>query len=181
MNLFDNNQIENENLDLKSKKRMQTKICENIIRKYFKIENPNYYQIITFIKVMSYQCKNFLESTYLSIEEMREHNLLNIRHFMVDALIKITRSFIEGVFKRLISNQIESKNYIVNQNNRREIALKALTKEQDMISFDKFKPSLIFFNEDKQSLSIITSCSNNEEEYINLEKLYNSQSRWPKI
>ena len=46
-----------------------------------------------------------------------------------------------------------------------------------MISFDKFKPSLIFFNEDKQSVSIITSCSNNEEEYKNLEKLYNSQSK----
>ena len=176
LNLFDNHLIINQNLDLKSNKRMSTKACETIIRRHFNIENPNYYQITTFIKVMSYQCKNLIQSAYLSTEEMGEVNLLNIRNFMVDALIKITRSFIEGVFKRLISNQIESKNNI-NNKNIREIALKALTKEQDMISFDKFKPSLIFFNEDKQSLSIITSCQKSEQEYKNLEKLYNSQSR----
>ena len=178
LDLFDNNLIDGTNLNINSIPRMNINKCERLIRKYFNINNPNYYQITTFIKVMSYQCKNFLESAYVSIEELREHNLLNIRHFMVDALIKITKSFIEGVFKRLISSQSDS-NYSFKTKNKniREIALKALTKEQDMISFDKFKPSLIFFNEDKQSLSIITSCSNQEEEYKNLEKLYNSQSR----
>ena len=176
LDLFDNNLIEGNNLDVNSIPRMDIDKCERLIRKYFSIKNPNYYQITTFIRVMSYQCKNFLESAYVSIEEVKEHNLLNIRHFMVDTLIKITKSFIEGVFKRLISSQSDSKYSLDNNSNIREIALKALTKEQDMISFDKFKPSLIFFNEDKQSLSIITSCSNDEEEYKNLEKLYNSQS-----
>ena len=176
--LFDNQLIINQGIDLNSNKRINIHKCQDLIRKYFNIKNPNYYQINTFIKVMSYQCRNFLESTYLSIEELRLHNLLNIRQFMIDALIKITKSFIDGVFKRLITSQTESINYIVKGNdNRRDIALEVLTKEQDMISFDKFKPSLIFFNEDKQSLSIITSCSNDEEEYKNLEKLYNSQSR----
>ena len=88
---------------------MDINSCQKIIKKYFNIKNPNYYQISTFIKVMSFQIKNFLESTYVSIEELKFHNLLNIRQFMVDALIKITRSFIEGVFKRLISNQLEIK------------------------------------------------------------------------
>ena len=63
-----------------------------------------------------------------------------------------------------------------NINNRRDIALNALTTEQEMISFEKFKPSLIFFNEDKQSLSIITSCLPNEQEYQNLERLYNANN-----
>ena len=88
LDLFDNNLIEGTNLDINSIPKMNIDKCERLIRKYFNMKNPNYYQIATFIRVMSYQCKNFLESAYVSIEEVKEHNLLNIRHFMVDALIK---------------------------------------------------------------------------------------------
>ena len=180
LNLFDNNVIYNQTLDLYSDFLRDINSCENLIKKYFDIPNPNYYQIDSFIRIMSYQFKNFIESIYVSIDLLQQNNILNIRTFMIESLINITKSFIKGVFQKIISSQAEMQNYQNNIGNnidsRREIALRALTTEQEMISFEKFKPSLIFFNEDKQSLSIITSCLPTEEEYKKLERLYNSQS-----
>ena len=178
LDLFDRNIINNNNLDLYSNTIRNIQSCQELIKKYFNIPNPNYYQIDSFIRIMSYQFKNFIESIYVSIDILAASNLLSIRTFMIDALIKITKSFIQGVFQKLISSQSDMhqfQNSDSNINNIRDLALKALTTEQEMISFDKFKPSLIFFNEDKQSLSIITSCSPSEQEYKTLENLYNIQ------
>ena len=179
LELFDNNTIYNKKLDLYSNKLISIDRCEQLIKKYFNIPNSNYYQIDSFIRIMSYQLRNFNESIYVSIDILANRNLLHIRTFMIDALIKITKSFIQGVFQKLISTQSDMQHFQNNLenniNNRRDRALKALTKEQEMISFEKFKPSLIFFNEDKESLSIITSCSPTEQEYKNLQNLYNSQ------
>ena len=180
LELFDNNTIYNQTINLYSNELKNMDRCESLIKKYFDIPNANYYQIDSFIRIMSYQFKNFIESIYVSIDFLNQGNLLNIRTFMIESLIKITKSFIQGVFQKLISSQTEMhklQNSIdYNINNRRDIALKALTTEQEMISFEKFKPSLIFFNEDKQSLSIITSCFPFETEYKNLERLYNANS-----
>ena len=184
LELFENNNINNQTLDLYSTSLKNMNRCGNLIKKYFDIQKPNYYQIDSFIRIMSYQFKNFIESIYVSIEQLRNNNLLNIRSFMIDALIKITKSFIQGVFQKLISSQSNMHNFQnsnENINNLRDLALKALTTEQEMISFEKFKPSLIFFNEDKQSLSIITSCSPTEQEYKNLENLYNSQKNGNRV
>ena len=44
------------------------------------------------------------------------------------------------------------------------------------VSFDEIKPSLIIFNDDCKTFTILTTCSENEEEFKNLEILYNSQN-----
>ena len=179
LELYENNTIYNTTVNLYSDNLKNMPRCQYLIKKYFDIPNANYYQIDSFIRIMSYQFKNFIESIYFSIDVLQQNTLLSIRTFMVKSLIEITKSFIQGVFNKIVSTQSVMQkfqnNLDDNVNNRREIALKALTSEQEMISFEKFKPSLIFFNEDKESLSIITSCTPDEEEYKNLEKLYNSQ------
>ena len=179
LELFENNTIYNTTVNLYSQEIKNMSRCQDLIKKYFDIPNANYYQIDSFIRIMSYQFRNFIESIYFSIDVLMVNNLLNIRTFMIKSLIEITKSFIQGVFNKIVSSQSDMQKFQNsledNIQNRREIALKALTSEQEMISFEKFKPSLIFFNEDKESLSIITSCDQIEEEYKNLERLYNSQ------
>ena len=44
------------------------------------------------------------------------------------------------------------------------------------VSFDVIKPSLIFFNDDGQALSIISTCSPDSEEERELTKLLNFQN-----
>ena len=48
--------------------------------------------------------------------------------------------------------------------------------KKEVFSFQKIKPSLVFFNKDGHSLSIITNSEKNEEEYKNLKALWNSQN-----
>ena len=52
-----------------------------------------------------------------------------------------------------------------------------LSKEkQEIFSFELIKPSLVFFNKDGQSLSIITNNNKNDQEYKDLQALWNSQN-----
>ena len=56
------------------------------------------------------------------------------------------------------------------------IAIEALSKQEETITFNKIKPSLIFFHEGEgQGFSIISTCQKNEKEYLDLLDLRNSQ------
>ena len=60
-----------------------------------------------------------------------------------------------------------------NEDEAREKAAKILINKKP-INFNHISPSLVYFNEDKDSLSIITNCDKNSDEYKNLYELYNS-------
>jgi midasin (ATPase involved in ribosome maturation) len=45
----------------------------------------------------------------------------------------------------------------------------------DSITYDNIKPSLVVFNNDGNSVMFLTTCSENQEEFKILEKLYNTQ------
>ena len=55
----------------------------------------------------------------------------------------------------------------------REQAAKILINKKP-INFSHISPSLVYFNEDKDSLSIITNCDKNSDEYKNLYELFKS-------
>ena len=156
--------------------------CIELIKQYFTIQHPTYYQITSFINILADQLKKFNNSLYLSVQQLhnvsvlkKQANLKTIRSFLVDSLIKITQHFTKGAYTDLINSQNiafisqESES----SENMQEKALKALMNKEK-VSFDQIDPSLIFFNEDGQSLSIISTCPSNSELYKQLTNLYNS-------
>ena len=101
-----------------------------------------------------------------------------IRKIMIENLVKLTLYFVKGPYNKLVLNQEDTKIQLFGEFNEekiKEIANKSLSKKDEIISFDKINPSLVFFNEDIQTFSIITTSKKGEKEYNQLLKLYNSQ------
>ena len=99
---------------------------------------------------------------------------------MIENLIKLTLYFIKGPFTKIILNQESVISQIFGEFNKekiKEIANKYLSNiDEERISFERINPSLVFFNEDIQTFSIITTSKRGEEEYEQLLRLYNSQN-----
>jgi ABC-type oligopeptide transport system ATPase subunit len=86
--------------------------------------------------------------------------------------------FVKGPYTKLALNQKNTNIQLFgefNENKINEIATQSLSKKDEIISFEKIKPSLVFFNEDIQTFSIITTSKQGDPEYNQLLKLYNSQ------
>ena len=167
------------------------KECEELIKEYMKIKNPTYYQINSFINILSGQLKklsqNFALCAYDLIvngKNLKITNFENIRVKMVESFIKNTEHFINGAFHKLLDLQEHTFKYKKIQNGQYDEekenleAIKALSTQEEPISFKKIKPSLIFFHEGEgQGFSIISTCNKEEPEYKDLLNLRNSQIR----
>ena len=167
--------------------------CSKLIKEYLKIENPNYYQINSFINILSGQLKKFSYNAFLTAENLitngtnlRIKNFENLRIAMVEGFIKNTEHFTKGAFDELLNSQIQTfdtfkiniKNGKYDEEKDNLIAIEALSKQKDTIAFNKIKPSLIFFHEGEgQGFSIISTCQKDEKEYLDLLNLRNSQIR----
>ena len=158
--------------------------CEKLLSKYLIIDMPNYYQINSFISILGEEFKILANSIFLSGEEINiklqdnsRKDLLGIRNFFIKCLIEVTKHFIKGAYDEILKEQnyIEKKqnSESVNINNDENLRNLISTKK---VSFDKIDPSLIIFNDDKQSITIIATCDRNTEYYSKLKALYNSQS-----
>ena len=159
--------------------------------KDMEITNPNYYQINIFIKVLYdefikfYNCRGYSVETLnnnATASKMNKDNtlkLLNLRKFIILSLIKVTKLFLVGPYENLIKNQ-ELNQKILNEANEGKEKEKLINEELnikiDSVSFDEIKPSLIVFNEDGDSCTVITTCSEKDEEFKDLERLYNTQN-----
>ena len=153
--------------------------CEKLIKENIGIEFPTYYQIKGFINSLSGQLKKFslnLELTAANLIQIG-NNLNNIRVKMVNSFIKNNSHLIKGAFNKLLNSQLDTYKVGVEQGNydidkQDDVAIKALSTEEEIISFDKIKPSLIFFHEGEgQEFSIISTCDSNEDEYKDLLEL----------
>ena len=106
--------------------------------------------------------------------------ITSVRKIMIENLIKLTLYFIKGPYTKIILNQKSVISQIFGEFNEakiNEIANKYLSNtDEDRISFEKIKPSLVFFNEDIQTFSIITTSQKGDKEYEQLLKLYNSHN-----
>ena len=93
---------------------------------------------------------------------------LNIRKLIIGYLIKITKHFTVGPYENLI--KLQNFNYDDSSINQ------SLKIRIDSITYDDIRPSLVVFNNDGNSVMFLTTCSENQEEFKVLEKLYNTQN-----
>ena len=99
----------------------------------------------------------------------------NIRYFFVHSLTLITKHFITSSYDNILKGQ----NITISQQ-KGKIDLEIANKEaieilmkKESFSIKNIKSSMIFINEDSQSISEIVTCENDTEEYNLLKTLYN--------
>jgi len=165
--------------------QLSQKECKNLIFEYLNIENPNYYQISSFINIVSEQLKLLTNSCYLNIEQLnfinsykRNSNLNIIRKFFVESLVKITKHFITSSYDNIIKGQ-----NVTFEQQKGKIDLEKANKEANELlinkipfSINQIRPSMILINEDGQSISEIVTCDSGTNEYNLLKAMYNSDS-----
>jgi hypothetical protein len=160
--------------------------CQELIFEAIKnkIQEPNYYQIISFINVLAVQLKKLNQNAYLNAYTLIDNyqiKLCPIRTFIVNSFIQLTSHFTEGAYTKLLEGQDDlsrSQFGIYTESKDLNKAIKNLAQKiEDVISFDKIDPSLVFFHEKEgQSFSIITNKPKTSNEYKLLLWLKNSQN-----
>ena len=155
--------------------------CQNLIFKKIKerITEPNYYQINSFIEVLGSQLKKFSQNRLLSaqlLNEFKPHirQLRDIRSYIVIKIIEFTKYFTEGTFSNFIKTFKKSYSQLIrrfDEDKDNEEAIERLAKEIDtdeVVSFDKVKPSLFIFDEGNgEGFRIISNQINENEVEVN--------------
>jgi len=165
---------------------LSQKECEELIKRNIGIKDPTYYQINSFINALSGQLKKFSINFLLSAGNLIQTskylvkpNLNKVRTMLIKSFIRNTQHFTQGAFDKLLNSQLEMYKIGTKQGNydekkQEELAIKALSDATEIISFDKIKPSLVFFHEGhEQTFSIISTCNPDEDEYKNLLEIRN--------
>ena len=173
--------------------KLNNEQCSSIVLKYIKnikVENPNYFQIKIFIKVLYDEFIKFSNCEGYTVETLINNaigsgmpkkdalNLKYLRKFIIKSLVQVTQLFLIGPYESLIKSQeINQKLLNENEEGKERFINNQLKINIDSISFDEIKPSLVVFNEDGGSCTIITTCSEEDAEFKDLEQLYWSQNK----
>ena len=184
---YEQNKISRKNVDLEMPfDADDLEKYEKIINKYFNfnVENQNYYQKMNFIKILSLQFKNFFQSIYFNYEIAFYNGIQDLiskaRVSVIKNFISLTKVFTRSPYDQLLIKRQKENIDIYNkydQNAAMEKAISALENEKhEVFSFDDIKPSLVFFNRDKNSFSVISNANKNDEEYKELLELWNSNN-----
>ena len=179
---------------LKYAEKISQEECEKLIFHEIKkngIDSPNYYQIKSFIDVLASQLKILNRNYYINANLFNEYKLdKSIRTDIIESYIKLTKHFTKGAFSELTQIQKKTSQIISLEKYNAEqdvsLAIKELSGiKPNLISFNEFNYSLIFFHEGKgQGFSIISNLpsiikkhDNNyrKREYEKLKKLCNFQ------
>ena len=152
--------------------------CQQLILKYIGINEPNFYQINIFIKILSYEFQIFNNCYGLSPKSLiKTGNSLDLRNIILKSLIKITKHFTIGPYEDLIKIQEKTRKILESKEDEKDIYINgALFLNINSITYDDINPSLVAFNKDENSITIITTCKEDTLEYKNLERLYITQS-----
>jgi len=184
LKLYENDEIATKNIKIDEEIKLNANECEQIINRHFKVENQNYYQKINFIKILSVQFKKFCDNMYFDYGVAttcgKQDVICSVRKCVIKNFIILTEVFAHSPYDSILNKKVKSfKIFGKSQENKvKEEALISLTNEmKEIFSFDLIKPSLVFFNKDGFSLSIITNIKNKDDpEYKELHKLWNSQN-----
>ena len=188
LNMYKNNKIQKEKANFNNYFNLINKenYIEKLILEYLDIKDPNYYQIKSFIRILSLEFKQFNESLAFNpvllkenfiVMKKTEEEALNIRKLLIQNLIKVTKHFTSGPFEELIKTQKDTKKKLIKENNNMDNNIIVILENKIKgITYKNIKPSLILFNLDRFSISILTTLSKNDQEFKNLETLYKSQS-----
>ena len=177
LKLYENGEIRTKNIDLKSEIKLTAKQCEEIINRHFKPEKQNYYQKMNFIKILSVQFKKFTKCIYYQYDQSdpNAQTIGNARMLAIKNFIELTQVFTCSPYNDIIFKKYDKKK-------KKEDIFKELSeKKNNVFSFEDIKPSLVFFNKDGQSLSIITNTERKDQEYRELQALWNSQNFQSKV
>ena len=185
LSYYDNNQIGTKNIDLDAPIQKTAKQCEEIINKHFNVENQSYYQKMNFIKILAIQFKKFTKNMFFNYdwanEDGRGEIIREARISVISNFISLTKVFTRSPFDGVLLSQNKSMEIFGNYNedqaiNEGVLKLADENEKKQIFSFDKIKPSLVFFNMDGGSISIITNNDRNDQEYNSLKQLWNSQN-----
>ena len=170
-------------------KKLEQKECQELIFEAFK-ENkndyPSYYQINSFIDVLAVQLKIFNNNYYLNPELFKNNQLKEIRSFIIEGFINLTRYFTKAAYTKLLNEQLETHKMIYGRYNE-EVdiynGLKHMARnENNSISYKKINSTLIFFHEGEEILfKIITKKPPEDIEYKSFLRYLNSQDPNAKI
>ena len=186
LSFYDKDLIGKNNIDLNAPIKMTAKQCEKIIDKFFNVENQSYYQKMNFIKILSVQFKKFTNNPYFDYSlynnKFTEDKLImKARISVIENFIKLTKVFTQSPFDGVLLSQYKSMKLFGKYNEEKAIeeGIKKLANKdgkREIFSFKQIKPSLVFFNMDGGSLSIITNNDKKDKEYQDLKDLWNSQN-----
>ena len=157
---------------------------EEIINRYFNVENQNYYQKMNFIKILSLQFQNFFNSIYFDYNIAFYNGIpeliMKARISVIKNFIALTKVFTRSPYDQLLIKRQKDNIDIYNKYDHNAAIEKAITalenEKHEVFSFDDIKPSLVFFNMDQNSFSIISNANKNDEEYKELLDLWNSNN-----
>ena len=153
------------------------------------INNPNFYQINIFIKILYNEYNKFIKYYEYSQRLLKENSInldkeenLEIRKYLIESLIKSVSLAILKT-QRNVNKIIEKNNNIINLNEEKNNIEKDIKyiddkiyNKNNIINFDLENNSLILFNEDGKSYTFITGLSEESQEFKKLEKIYNFQN-----
>ena len=140
---------------------------------------------MNFIKILSVQFIKFTNNIYLNYDFAEEPEKKNIikkaRISVISNFIKLTNVFTRSPFDGVLLSQNKSMEIFgkYDENQAIDEGIDKLSDEKqkkEIFSFEKIKPSLVFFNRDGGSLSIISNNNKDEQEYKDLKELWNSQN-----
>ena len=189
LSYYDNNQIETHNIDLFAPIEKTAKQCEQIIDKHFDAENQSYYQKMNFIKILSLQFRKFTNNVFLNYDIAQSIGkgpiIQKARKSVITNFISLTKVFTRSPFDGVLLSQNKSIEIFGKYNEEQAIEeginkLADENEKKEVFSFKKIKPSLVFFNLDGNSLSIISNNDKNEKEFNDLKNLWNSQNQDPR-
>ena len=182
LDYYERGMISQTNINLYKEIQRPAYECEEIINRHFPGKNNNYYQKMNFIKILSVQFTKFCNNIYFNPANLTPQNqeaVKKARKLVIENFILLTRVFTCSPYDNILLGQAESLKYMDKSNklNIKENVLLSLAKgKKEIFSFEKIKPSLVFFNKDGQSLSIISNCNKSTKEYQDLKDLWNSQT-----
>jgi len=185
--LYEKGQIENKNIDLESRISKSAKEYEDIINRYFTVDNQNYYQKMNFIKILSTQFLKLINCVYLpddsntvyiESDDERRPLIRKARKIIIKNTIELSKVFTQSPFDNILTSQKKAMKIFGKYDEGKAVqeGIEALADEKGkkiVFSFEQIKPSLVFFNQDGQSISIISNCQRNEQEYKDLKELWN--------
>ena len=174
---YETGEIGTSNINLDAPLRKTANECEKIINRHFTVENQNYYQKMNFIKILSLQFKQFNESIYYQKENtnLTDELFKKIRFTAIKNFIILTKVFTRSPYDTVLLKQIETLK-LFGKYDEKKIIENLEKEKQEIFSFKLIKPSLVFFNKDGQSLSIITNNDKNDPEYKDWQALWNNQN-----
>ena len=183
LNMYENNEIVERNADFDKDFIKNDEQTKSIILQHLGIKFPNYYQIKSFIRILAFEFEKFNQCFAFSPETLKENFInmnkskeeaLNLRKLIVQCFINVTKHFTSGPFEELIKTQ-ENARLILRGKNMDKNFISQLENKIEGITYKDIKPSLVVFNLDGGSVSILTTLPEKDLEFQKLETLYKSQ------